>query len=391
MTTLTNGRIFDGETVRAEAGLRIADGRIVELSSGSADGEGPVYDLQGRLLVPGLIDLQVNGGGGVLFNDAPTVDTLRTMAAAHRRFGTTGFLPTLISSDNSTRERAVEAVRAALQANVPGVLGIHLEGPFLNPAARGIHAERHLRPPTEADIEWLAALPCRLPGGRVLLTVAPETMAPELIRRLAESGVIVFGGHSVADYDTVRAAIDAGLRGFTHLFNAMSAFTSRKPGIVGAALEDHDSWVGMIADGHHVHPASLAVAVRAKRRGRSVLVTDAMATVGARDASFDWDGRTVTAVDGSCRLPNGALAGSELDMIRAVRNIVRFAGVDLEEGLRMGSAYPAAALRLDGELGGIRPGGRASFVELDAALNVRRSWIDGDVADHTREEPRWKS
>ena len=178
MTILANGRMFDGESNHENANLRIADGRIVEWFSGPIDDGEQVYDLEGRLLVPGLIDLQVNGGGGVLFNDAPTVDTLRTMAAAHRRFGTTGFLPTLISSDDSTRERAVDAVRAALEASVPGVLGIHLEGPFLNPAARGIHAERHLRPPTAADIEWRAALPRRLPGGPVLLTVAPETRRP---------------------------------------------------------------------------------------------------------------------------------------------------------------------------------------------------------------------
>jgi len=396
MTTLTNGRIFDGKTVHADAGLRIANGRVVELFRGRAvDGE-PTLDLQGRLLAPGLVDLQVNGGGGVLFNDAPTVETLRTMAAAHRRFGTTGLLPTLISDTPEAMTLAVEAVGAAIDAGVPGILGIHLEGPFLNPAARGIHAERHLRPLTEVDLEWLCALPDRLPGGRVLLTVAPEIAGPAAIRRLADADLVVFGGHSAATYDEVRAALDAGLRGFTHLFNAMSPFTSRAPGMVGAALEDRDSWNGLIADGHHVHPASLAVAVRAKRRGRSVLVTDAMATVGAPGATFDWDGRTVTASDGCCRLPDGALAGSDLGMLRAVRNIVDYAAVDLEEGLRMASTYPATALGLDDELGRIRPGSRANFIELDAALNVRRSWIDGELADYgiadeSGEEPRWKS
>jgi N-acetylglucosamine-6-phosphate deacetylase len=391
VSILINGRVFDGESVHDDANLRIANGRVVELFSGSVDDGEQVLDLEGHLLAPGLIDLQVNGGGGVLFNDAPSVDTLRTIAAAHRRFGTTGLLPTLISEAPETMARAVDAVGEAIASGVPGVLGVHLEGPFLDPAARGIHAERHLRPLRDDDLEWLCALPGRLHGGRVLLTVAPGTVGPDAIRRLDRAGVIVFGGHSTAGYDTVRGALDAGLRGFTHLFNAMSPLTSREPGMVGAALEDAGSWAGLIADGHHVHPASLAVAVRAKPRGRSVLVTDAMATVGAAGASFGWDGRTVTARDGCCRLPDGALAGSDLDMIRAVRNIVRFAGVDLEEGLRMGSAYPAAALRLDGELGGIRAGCRASFIELDASLNVRRSWIDGEMADYTGEEPRWKS
>ena len=391
MSILVNGRVFDGERVHGDANLRIANGRVVELFSGPVDDSEQALDLEGRLLAPGLIDLQVNGGGGVLFNEAPTVDTLRTIAAAHRRFGTTGLLPTLISDAPETMSRAVDAVGEAIASGVPGVLGIHLEGPFLDPAARGIHAERHLRPLRDDDLEWLCALPDRLPMGRVLLTVAPGTVGPDAIRRLDRAGVVVFGGHGTAGYDTVRSALDAGLRGFTHLFNAMSPLTSREPGMVGAALEDAGSWAGLIADGHHVHPASLAVAVRAKPRGRSMLVTDAMATVGAAAASFEWDGRTVTARDGCCRLPDGALAGSDLDMIRAVRNIVRFAGVDLEEGLRMGSAYPAAALRLDGELGGIRAGCRASFIELDANLNVRRSWIDGEMADYTGEEPRWKS
>ncbi len=391
MTTFTNGRIFDGERIHDSASLRIAASRVVDLFSGApSDGE-QIIDLQGRLLAPGLVDLQVNGGGGVLFNHAPSVDTLRTMAAAHRRFGATGFLPTLISDTQEAMERAVEAAAAAMAEGVPGVLGIHLEGPFLNPAARGIHAERHLRAPAKRDVEWLCALPARLNGGRVLLTVAPEIVGPKTIRRLADAGLIVFGGHSAAGYREVRAALDAGLRGFTHLFNAMSPFTSREPGMVGAALEDAASWVGLIADGHHVHPASLAVAVRAKPRGRSLLVTDAMATVGAPGASFDWDGRTVTAADGCCRLPDGALAGSDLDMIAAVRNIARFTGLERFEALRMASAYPAAALGLDGELGAIRPGHRARFIELDDALNVRRSWIDGEVADHTAEEPRWKS
>jgi len=391
MTVFTNGRIFDGERIHDSASLRIAEGRVVDLFSGAPSDGDRIIDLQGRLLAPGLVDLQVNGGGGVLFNHAPTVDTLRTMAAAHRRFGSTGFLPTLISDTQATTERAVEAVADAMAGGVPGVLGIHLEGPFLNPAARGIHAERHLRAPADEDIEWLCALPARLHGGRVLLTVAPEIVGPAAIRRLADAGLIVFGGHSAAGYDQVRAALDAGLRGFTHLFNAMSPFTSREPGMVGAALEDAGSWIGLIADGHHVHPASLAVAVRAKPRGRSLLVTDAMATVGAPGARFDWDGHTVTAADGCCRLPDGTLAGSDLDMIAAVRNIARFAGIDRLEALRMASAYPAAALGLEGELGAIRPGARASFIELDDALNVRRSWVDGQVADDAQEEARWKS
>jgi len=370
---VTNGRIFDGEAFQDGMTVQIENGRITEVSSRSPVSDGPVHDLDGRLLAPGFIDLQVNGGGGVMFNDAPTVETLRTMAAAHRRFGSTGLLPTLISSTRETMHQAVEAVRTAIDEDVPGILGIHLEGPFLARERRGIHDEGKLRPIREDDLDWL----CSLNDFPVLLTIAPEAVGGDAIRRLAGAGLAVFAGHSMATCEQTREALDAGLRGFTHLYNAMAPFTQREPGIVGAALEDRASYAGLIADGAHVHPAALAVAAAAKTPDRIVLVTDAMATVGAPGTSFDWDGQAVTVVDGSCRLPDGSLAGSNLDMLSAVRNAIRFMHIDLGQALRMASANPAAAIGLDHELGHLRPGYRACLVELDDALNLRGSWIDG--------------
>jgi len=383
-SVLINARVFDGERLHTGLNVVVESGRITALTSEALNPEtARTWDVQGRLLAPGLVDIQVNGGGGIMFNDEPAVETIRRIGAAHRRFGTTGFLPTLISGSPETMVHAVAAVRTALKEKVPGLLGIHLEGPFLNPEYRGIHDDRRFRALQDEDFSLF-----EMPGhGRTLLTIAPEMMRPEQIGQLVENGVIVFGGHSAASYEQVQVALKAGMSGFTHLFNAMSPFTSREPGMVGAALEDPDSWVGLIADGHHVHPASFAVALAAKTAGRSLLVTDAMAAVGQENKTFEWNGQTVTAADGCCRLPNGALAGSDLDMMTAVRNVMRFAGVDCYEALRMASTYPAQAIGLETELGVIKPGFRASMIELDENMMLRNSWIDGQLAEQTEENP----
>jgi len=376
---LVNGRVFDGQGLHTGLAVVLERDRIAAVVPENEIPETASLrvDLEGRMLAPGLIDLQVNGGGGVMFNDAPTPETLRTMAAAHRRFGTTGFLPTLISTDFATMETAIESVRQAVGGAVPGVLGIHLEGPFLNPDRRGIHDAGRFRTLDERDFELVTSLQ----EARTLVTLAPECISPVTIARLKAKGVLVFGGHSDASYEQTRAALDAGLRGFTHLFNAMSPLASRAPGMVGAALQDDHSWCGMIADGRHIHPATFAVAVAAKRKGYSVLVTDAMATVGSDALKFRFDGRDIEVSDGSCRLESGALAGSSLDMLTAVRNTVSFTGLAPTEALRMASTYPAHALGLEGELGYIRAGYRANLIELDDELNLYRSWIDGETGE----------
>lgn len=380
---LNNARVFDGEAFHDDCDVVIEDGRISAVGRGlSAPDADEAHDLEGRLLVPGLIDLQVNGGGGVLFNDAPTVETIRTLGAAHRRYGTTGFLPTLISDTPEKTLQAIEAVRQAIEEDVPGVLGIHLEGPFLAGERRGIHDDSHFRSFDDTDLDWLTSLD----NGVVLLTVAPETIGSQAIERLVRAGVVVFGGHSAARYDEARAAFEAGMSGVTHLFNAMSPFAHREPGLAGAALEDRKTYTGIIADGHHVHPAALAIVAAAKAPGRVVLVTDAMATVGAADPTFEWNGQTVTAADGCCRLPDGALAGSHLDMLSAVRNALRLMRVDLGRALRMASANPARALGLDSQLGRIVPGYRACLLELGDGLELQRSWIDGEAVSFAEED-----
>lgn len=372
---IVNGTIFDGEQLRRDCAVVISGERIHSVVS---DQQLPrdvseVYDLEGGTLVPGFVDLQVNGGGGALFNAAPTVECLRIIAAAHRQYGTTGFLPTLITDSYDVMRRAVAAVKQAIIEGVPGVLGIHLEGPFLNAERRGAHDARKFCALDQAGFDIVTSLEV----GRTLVTLAPELTTPAMIERLVQAGVMVSAGHSAADYRQTREALVAGLSGFTHLYNAMTPLQSREPGMVGAALEDEDSWFGIIADGHHLHPASFRVAVAAKNTGGAVLVTDAMPTVGSPNKSFELDGATIVARNGRITNSEGTLVGSDLDMLSAVNNAAEFARIDWFEAVRMATVYPARALGLDGELGAIRPGYRASVLALDERRHIRASWIDG--------------
>ena len=335
----------------------------------------PQHDLGGALLLPGFIDTQVNGGGGALFNDAPTVQSIRRIGAAHRRYGTTGFLPTLISDDADTMRAALLAVEQALADSVPGVLGIHLEGPYLAPARKGVHDPKFFHAPGREEL----ALLCAPHRGVRLLTLAPEQVPLADIAELAAAGLIVCAGHTAADYGTIRAALAAGVRGFTHLFNAMTPLGSREPGVVGAALDDPHSWCGLIVDGRHVHPASLRVAIAAKPRGKMLLVTDAMPPVGSDHPDFVLNGETITAKDGICQTAQGVLAGSALDMASAVRNAVQLLGLPLDEAVRMASTYPANFLGLGASHGRIAAGYQADLVVLDDDFRVEKSWIASQI------------
>ena len=377
-TALVNGRILAGEGVVSGRTLLLSGSRIEALvdPGDSRCREAAIIDIGGQLLLPGFIDVQVNGGGGVLFNDDPSPESVRAIGAAHRRFGTTGFMPTLISDDLQTIGRAIDAVQSALDAGMPGVLGIHIEGPFLNSARRGVHESKHLR----ALDAGLVSMLSRLRAGRTILTLAPEMTTPDLVAKLTAAGILVSAGHSDASYGETAAAIAQGLRGFTHLFNAMARLEPRDPGIVGAALYDENTWCGIIVDGHHVDPIMLKLALRCKRHDRFMLVTDGMPSVGSDAPSFVLQGRTIRVVDGICRDENGTLAGTALDMAAAVRNAVSLLGLDIAEAARMASQYPAEFLGLGHELGRIAPGFRANLVQMDDEFKVRRTWIDGVAA-----------
>src|SRR5690349_160987 len=369
---LTGARLFDGETMR-DGHAVVIDGERIAAVVPEADLDAALPRRRiGGLLAPGFIDVQVNGGGGVLFNDQPDVAGIRAIGAAHRRFGTTGFLPTLITDRPERMVVAIAAVRDALATRVPGVLGIHLEGPFLSRARKGAHDASLMRRVDEADIRVMTSLQ----AGRTLVTLAPEIVPPEIIARLTQAGVIVSAGHTAASHAVVVAALRHGVTGFTHLFNAMPPLTNREPGPLGAALDERGSWCGLIVDLHHVAAASLRVAIAAKGWDRMMLVTDAMPTVGTELSEFTLLGQRVIRAGGRLTTEDGTLAGSDLDMASAVRNCVSALGLKLEQALAMASLVPATFLRLESELGRIAPGYRANLVLLDDRLAVKETWID---------------
>ncbi|ROS01425.1 N-acetylglucosamine 6-phosphate deacetylase [Sinobacterium caligoides] len=370
-----NGAIFTGDEVLHGYTLYCEGERISALTSGdpASEYDGEIIDLDGKRLVPGFIDLQVNGGGGVLFNDDTSAAGIEAIVKAHQPYGTVAMLPTLISDSHDKIAAAVQATDDAIEQSVAGVLGVHLEGPFLNPCRKGVHNPDYFSALEHDFVPMLSALR----HGRTLVTMAPEQSELAVIRQLTERGVLVFAGHTGADYQQTKAALEQGLCGFTHLFNAMTPMQSREPGVVGAALEDKHSWCGLIVDGYHVSNATLKVAIAAKQNGKMVLVTDAMPSVGAESKSFTLNGELITASEGRCATAADTLAGSDLDMISAVRNCVQWLDLDWQEAIRMASRYPAECLGVQNDYGSIRAGFKASFLCVDEQLNISGVWVEG--------------
>jgi N-acetylglucosamine-6-phosphate deacetylase len=363
-------RVFDGARMHQDCAVVIEGARIAAVvpTRDLPAGLGVRKLAGGSWLVPGFIDVQVNGGGDVLFNDAPTAEGIAAIAAAHRRFGTTALLPTLISDTAERMRAAIEAVESTAH---PGILGIHLEGPFLSPEKSGAHDRRMLRAPDRADEELLKTARRHL----TVVTLAPEQVPPGFIAGLAAAGVRVSLGHSMATYDETRAALSEGLSGFTHLFNAMRPLGSREPGPIAVALEE-PVYFGLIVDGVHVAPPTLRLALRGA--GRPMLVTDAMPPVGGRSGKFALAGHEITARDGRLTRADGTLAGSLLDMASAVRNCVRLLDVPLTSALAFASANPASFLGVESWLGRIAPGFRADMVALDPEeIRVLHAWVAG--------------
>ena len=369
MLALAPTQLFTGDSMLESVTVRIDGGRIVEVAHGVA---ADAVKLDG-LLAPGLIDIQVNGGGGVLFNDAPTVETLATIAEAHRQFGVTGFMATLISDKPGKVEAAIRAVDDAISAGAEGMLGLHLEGPWLSTPRRGVHPAEFLREIDQDDLRLLTSKR----SFPLIVTIAPEQVGPDSIKALTDAGVRVSLGHTAASAEMVEAALDAGASCFTHLFNAMPPFEGRNPGAVGAALASREAWAGLILDGIHVHPVSAKAAFAAKTADKIILVSDAMATVGSETASMSLFGEAISVRDGALRTETGTLAGAHLEMSGAVRNAVKLLEASPGEALRMASLTPAAFLGVDGERGRIAQGHRADLVLLDGDMRASATWISG--------------
>jgi N-acetylglucosamine-6-phosphate deacetylase len=368
--------VFDGRVVYENAAVLIDGERITRvIPRREVPRDISVHALPaGAWLAPGFIDLQVNGGGDVLFNETPTAEGIATIARAHRQFGTTALLPTFIT-DTPEKTRAALAAAAIASEQNPSVLGIHLEGPFLSPQKPGVHDPRLIRPPTDDDIELLTAVR----KGVMLITLAPEEVPAGFIAALTAAGIHVSLGHSVATYQQTRAAMAEGLKSFTHLFNAMRPLASRDPGPIAAALESPAASYGLIVDGVHVDPAVLRLALRGA--GHPVLVTDAMPPVGGSGSSFKLYGETITVAEGRCVRSDGTLAGAALDMASAVRNTVRMLGVPLPDALRFASLNPARAIGLGDTLGKLAPGYRADMVAFEPeAVRVIATWVAGNAS-----------
>lgn len=369
MLALAPTRLFTGDGMIENATVRIDGARIVDIASGVSAG---AIKLDG-LLAPGFIDIQVNGGGGALFNDAQTIETLTTIAKAHSQFGVTGFMATLISDARSKAASAIQAVSQAIEAGIPGLLGLHLEGPWLSAPRRGVHPAEYLRELDDADLQLLTA---KRPYA-LMLTVAPEQVGAQSIKALTDAGVKISLGHTAASAETVEAAIAAGATCFTHLFNAMPPLEGRNPGPVGAALAHSDVWAGLILDGIHVHPISARAAFAAKTADKLILVSDAMATVGSQTPTMSLFGEVISVQDGALRTTAGTLAGAHLDMSGAVRNALKLLNASPSEALRMASLTPASFLGLQHERGRIAPGYHADLVLLDADMHAKATWIGG--------------
>ena len=371
MTTLRlhAKRIFDGQNYLDDQVIVITNGKVAGFDSDTSC----VDDVLDGLVVPGFIDLQVNGGGGVLFNNSPSVKNLRIIIAAHSQFGTTGMLPTLITDKVEVMAQAADAMASAIAEKVPGILGIHFEGPHLSIAKKGTHAQEYIRP--ISDEEW--AILERKDIGKVLVTLAPETVSTSDIKRMVSLGIKVCLGHTNADYKTAQAAMDAGADGFTHLFNAMSPIQGREPGVTGCALLNDHASCGIIIDGHHVDYASAKLALKTKPTGKVFLVSDAMSTIGTNQTEFSFFDRTIYLKDGRLTSTTGELAGAALDMAQAIENTHLGLGLPLDESIRMATQYPADYINQTDIRGALTIEHQADFVVLSDDFKVQSTWIAG--------------
>lgn len=375
LTVYSGARIFDGTTLFCDHVLVIKEDRIAAIMPAAAAPAGQHVALAGGILAPGLLDLQVNGGGGVMLGAGDATTEIRTICNAHLRLGTAGLLPTLITSTRETVGAVLQAGIAAARAQVPGFLGLHLEGPHLDPNRKGAHAPELIRPMEQVDLDMICAAARQMPA--LMVTLAPETVRPDQIAALTSAGVIVSLGHSNCSYDTAMAAFGAGARCVTHLYNAMSQLGHRAPGLVGAAL-DSGVAAGIIADLVHVSAPALGVALRAKRvPERLFLVTDAMAVAGTDLSGFTLNDRWIERRDGRLTLAEGTLAGADVTLPQAIANMHHRIGLDLVTALGMTTRAPADCIGLSASCGTLRPWAAAHFVHLDDGLKLRQSWHGG--------------
>ena len=369
--------IFDGFKRHLNAALIIKNSKVVEIiPEEKVDPKTEQIVLAGGLLTPGFVDLQVNGGGGVLFNDNPSLENLKTICEAHAKLGSTSIMPTLISDSPEVKKRAISTITDALDKQVNGLVGLHLEGPHLALARKGAHEERFIRPMKEFDCLELESLANKIP--KLMLTIAPEAVSPQQITRLSKAGAIISLGHTDCTFNQAAEAVDAGATCATHLFNAMSPFGSREPGLVGAVLDSGRLFSGIIADGFHVNKASINLALRAKKGpGALFLVSDSMSTVGSDQKHFFLNDRLITRSQGKLILEDGTLAGADIHLSDAVKYMVNEVGISQDDAIRMASLIPAKVLGVESEIGCLAPDARADFLWMKNDLEIEKVWVGG--------------
>ncbi len=370
MKVFYGARIFDGERLRDDCALIVEGAAIQALTSvGDRPRGGEQTDLGGGVLSPGFIDWQINGGGGVLFNANPSVDGIAAIAAAHRRAGVTAFLPTVVTDAPRVLTQALAAAREA-RKRVPGALGIHVEGPFIDVRRKGVHPPEFIRAMKEEDADALIAGR----AGVMVVTLAPASVPLDFVRRLAKAGIIVSLGHSDASAEEAQAVFDAGASAATHLYNAMSQLSSRAPGVVGATLTDPRIICGLIADGEHAHALAYRVALAAKGPRGVALVSDAMPPAAGGPDVFELQGRRMTRIGAKLVAEDGTLAGAAITMRDAIDYLVNVLKVPLADALTMATLTPARLLRVDDRIGQLKPGHRADLVHLTDDLQVAEVW-----------------
>ena len=377
MKVLYGARLFDGERLHDDCALVVEGASILALTRlEDRPRGGEQHDLGGGVLSPGFIDWQINGGGGVLFNANPTVEGVAAIATAHRRAGVTAFLPTVVTDAPRVLDAALAAAREARE-RVPGALGIHVEGPFIDPKRKGVHPPEFIRPMLESDAD--ALIDARV--GVMVVTLAPASVSLEFIARLAKAEIVVSLGHSDATAEEAQSVFDAGASAVTHLYNAMSQLSSRAPGVVGATLADPRIICGLIADGEHAHPTAYRAALAAKGPRGIALVSDAMPPAAGGPDVFELQGRRMTRVGNKLTAEDGTLAGAAITMRDAVDYLVNELKVQLADALMMATLTPARVLRVDDQIGQLKPGHRADLVHLTDDLQVTEVWTRGRGAD----------
>ena len=372
MYALINGEIYTGEGIVKNKAI-IIDGNRVEALVDEIPKDIKVIDLQGKIVAPAFIDLQLNGCGGVLFNDEISLDTLRVMNETNIKTGTTSYLPTLITTTDENIEKALKLVEENENLEDMGVLGLHIEGPYISIPKKGIHNPAYIRVMSDEIIHKIAKF-----GSKVtkIMTIAPENAKVEHLKELRGSGINLSIGHTNATYEEALEKVEY-FKMAAHLFNAMSSFTSREPGVIGAIFENKSLYTGIIVDGVHSHYGSVKIAKDILKE-KLFLVTDAVAPVGTTMESFMFEGNKVLYKDGKCISPDGTLGGSALTMIEGVQNLVKHVGVSLEEALLMASTYPAKAVKVDNEYGYVKEGYIADLVILDKELNISNMIVKGE-------------